>query len=53
MAKLGETCSGFKDFKVTSVQNTKKCFKHWQAAQKTEKEKWKWNNKLISSAIVT
>jgi hypothetical protein len=25
--KLAETCSGFKDFKVTSVENTEKCFK--------------------------
>jgi hypothetical protein len=23
---------------VTSVENTVKCFKHWQAAQKTERE---------------
>jgi hypothetical protein len=28
---------------VTSFENAKKCFRHWQAAQKTEKGTCKWN----------
>jgi myo-inositol catabolism protein IolC len=28
----------FKDFIVTSVENTIKCFKHWQAAQTLNQE---------------
>jgi hypothetical protein len=38
--------------KVTSVENAKKCFRHWQAAQNTEKEKWKWNNIVWRDANV-
>jgi hypothetical protein len=27
-------------------------FRHWQAAQKTEKEKWTWNNNVRQDANV-
>jgi hypothetical protein len=39
MANLGETFSGFKDFKVTSVENTEKCFKTLTSCTKDGEEK--------------
>jgi hypothetical protein len=37
--------------KILKWQVLKKCFRHWQAAQKTEKGKWKW--KKVDDLIET
>jgi hypothetical protein len=47
-----ETCSGFKDFKVTSVENSEKCLKTLASRTKDGQGKWKWNSNVRQDANV-